>query len=220
VFILGGGKISYYLAKELLDSFITVKIVENNMQRAEELSKSLPRATILFFDANDQENLEEEKLQNSDACVALTGMDEENVIISLYAKSKGVQKIVTKVDKTSMGNMVSKLGLDTVVSPRDIIANDIVRFVRAHQSRDTDNINALYKLYDIAEALEFSVDENFTSANIPLKDLPIKDNVLIGGIVRNGEFILPEGKTVIKNNDKVIILTIDKQITELNQIIK
>lgn len=220
VFILGGGKISYYLAKELLDSFISVKIVENNMQRAEELSKSLPRATILFFDANDQENLEEEKLQNSDACVALTGMDEENVIISLYAKSKGVQKIVTKVDKTSMGNMVSKLGLDTVVSPRDIIANDIVRFVRAHQSRDTDNINALYKLYDIAEALEFSVDENFTSANIPLKDLPIKDNVLIGGIVRKGEFILPEGKTVIKNNDKVIILTIDKQITELNQIIK
>ena len=167
-----------------------------------------------------KEDLDEEKLQDSDACVALTGMDEENVIISLYAKSKGVPKIVTKVDKTSMGNMVSKLGLDTIVSPRDIIANDIVRFVRAHQSRDTDNINTLYKLYDIAEAIELNVDEKFTSTNIPLKDLPIKDNVLIGGIVRNGEFILPEGKTVIKNDDKVIILTIDKQITKLNQIIK
>ncbi len=219
VFILGGGKISYYLAKELLESKISVKIVENNAQRAEELSRSLPKATILLFDATSQDFLDEEKLQDSDACVALTGMDEENVIISLYAKNKGVQKTVTKIDNQKIEVMVSKLGLDTIVSPRDITANDIVRFVRTHEGKD-NNINTLYKLHDVAEAIEFSVGEEFTDTNIPLKDLSIKDNVLIGGIVRKGEFILPEGKTTIKTDDKVIILTIDKQITGLNEIIK
>lgn len=220
VFILGGGKVGYYLAKELLDSNIDVKIVENNKQRAVELSKHLSKATILHFDATNQEFLDEEKLQDSDACVALTGMDEENVLISLYAKSKGVGKIVTKIDKASIFNMVSKLNLDTIVSPKDIIANHIVRFVRAHQTTTGNDIKTLYKLHDDAEALEFNVDNSFTNTNIPLKDLHIKDNVLIGGIVRKKEFILPDGKTTIQNDDKVIILTIDRQITQLNQIIK
>lgn len=220
VFILGGGKISYYLAQELLDSNIDVKIVENNGERANELSVLLPKATVLLFDATNQEFLEEEKLKDSDACVSLTGIDEENIITSLYAKEKGVPKVVTKVDKPSIINMVSQLNLDTIVSPKDIIANHIIRFVRSHQTTSGNSIKTLYKIHDMAEALEFIVDESFTNTDIPLKDLPIRDNVLIGGIVRDGKFILPDGRTTLKPNDKAIVLTIDKQITELNQIIK
>ncbi len=220
VFIVGGGKIAYYLAKELIDSNIGVKIVESNEQRANELAQSLSKATILCFDATNQEYLDEEKMQNSDAFVSLTGMDEENIITSLYAKNKGVQKVITKVEKQSMLSMASDLHLDTVISPRNIIANQIIRFVRANQNNTSNSIKTLYKLHDMAEALEFDVDSSFTKTDIALKDLSITDSVLIGGIVRKGEFILPEGKTTIKLNDKVIVLTIDKQITGLNQIIK
>ena len=220
VFIVGGGKIAYYLAKELLDSRIDVKIVENNEQRANELARALSKATILCFDATNQEYLDEEKLQDSDAFVSLTGMDEENVITSLYAKNKGVQKVISKVEKQSMLSMASDLHLDTVISPRNIIANQIIRFVRANQTDTANNIKTLYKLHDFAEALEFNVDSTFTKTDIPLKDLSLNHDVLIGGIVRNGEFILPEGKTTIKLNDKIILLTIDKQITELNQILR
>ena len=116
--------------------------------------------------------------------------------------------------------MLNKLNLDTIISPRNIIANQIIRFVRANQTSDGNNIKTLYKLHDVAEALEFSVDSSFTKTDIPLKDLNINRDVLIGGIVRNGEFILPEGKTVIKLNDKVIVLTIDKKVTGLHQILK
>ena len=213
VFIVGGGKIAYYLAKELLDSKIDVKIVENNTQRADELAQTLPRATILCFDATNQEYLDEEKMQNSDAFVSLTGMDEENVITSLYAKNKGVPKVITKIDKPTMINMLNELNLGTVISPRNIIANQIITFVRANQTDANNNIKTLYKLHDMAEALEFYVDSTFNKVDIPLKDLNINNNVLIGGIVRDGEYILPEGKTTIKTNDKVIVLTIDKQIT-------
>jgi trk system potassium uptake protein TrkA len=220
VFIIGGGKIAYYLAKELIASGVSVKIVEKNEQRANELSAELPEATVLLFDATDQEALEEEKLSDSDACVTLTGMDEENVIISLYAKGQGVDKVVTKVDRPSILNMVKQLGLESVVSPRNVIANHIVRFVRAHQADTGNGINTLYKLHDKAEALEFTVSENFTAIGIPLKNLGIKEGFLIGGIVREDEFILPDGNTSLQKDDKVIVVTSEKQMTELTQILK
>ena len=173
----------------------------------------------MHFYHTNQDFLEEEKLQDNDACVALTDMDEENVILSLYAKNKGVNKVVGKVDNPSIIKMISDLALDTIVSPKNIISNHIVRFVRARQTKN-DNINTFYKLSDDAEALEFTVDESFNYTDISLKDLKIKQNVLIGGVVRNGEFILPDGKTTLILGDKVIVLTIDKQISLLEQIIK
>ena len=220
VFIVGGGIIAYYLAKELLDSNIDVKIVENNESRANELARALTKATILNFDATNQELLDEEKMQKSDAFVSLTGTDEENVIVSLYAKNKGVQKVITKVDKPSMIKMTNKLNLDTVIAPKNIIANQIIRFVRAHQTATGNSIKTLYKINGVAEALEFKVSESFTKTNIALKDLNLIDSVLICGIVRNDEFILPEGRTTLKLDDKVIVFTVDKQITEFNQILR
>ena len=220
VFIIGGGKIAYYLSKELLSSGVSVKIVENDKERAEELSELLPSATILLGDGTDHELLEEESIKHSDACITLTGMDEENVIISLYAKQCGVEKSVTKVDRSSVLNMVKMLGLDTVVSPRMVIANDIIRFVRANQNVGGGGINTLYKIHEQAEAIEFTVSENFSAKDMPLKNIAIKENVLIGGIVRGDEFILPSGDSKIKVGDRVIIVTEQKQIAELSEILK
>ncbi len=222
VFIIGGGKISYYLAKELLDSGVSVKIIEKNEQRAEELSALLPSVTVILGDGTEQNLLKEESFDKVDACVTLTGMDEENVIISLFAKQSEVDKIITKVDRSSVLNMVKQLGLDTVVSPRNVIANHIVRFVRAYQNVNVgdDGIDTLYRIGEQAEAIEFTTGENFVGRDKPLKDLSIKDNVLIGGIVRNGEFILPSGDSKIKVGDRVIVVTAEQHITELSKILK
>lgn len=220
VFIIGGGKITYYLAQELLNAGVSVKIVEKDKTRAEELSELLPKATILIGDGTYQELLDEENLKGNDACITLTGMDEENVMISLYAKQSKVDKIITKIDRPSILKLVNTLGLGTVVSPRNVIANHIVRFVRFFASGTDDGADTLYKIGDKAEALEFTVPEGFKGINIPLKKLSIKKSVLIGGIIRNKEFILPSGDSLLMVGDRVIIVSESKQFTNLSQILK
>ena len=220
VFIIGGGRIAYYLAKELCDNGVDVKIIERKEDRCVQLSEDLPRATILHGDGTDQELLDEEGLGQSDACVTLTGMDEENVIISLYAMSKKLDKVVTKVDRPTVGHMVKNLGLETVLSPRTIIANNIIRFVRATQSGSDGGIINLYKLNDKVEALEFNIPDDFEYLNIPLKDLKIKQNFLVCGVVREEEYIIPTGDTVLMAGDTVLIITTNKRVNDLSQIIK
>ena len=220
VFIIGGGKIAYYLAKELLANGVAVKILESDKARCEELAVELTDATVLLGDGTDQNILDEEGLKDSDGCVTLTGIDEENVIISLYAQQKSVDKIVTKVDRTSISDMVKKLGLDTVVSPRNVIANRIIMFIRAAQAEFSEKIDALYILHDKVEALQFTVGDDFDMEDVPLFKLKIKKDVLIGGIVRDGEYIFPSGDAVIKNRDKVIVVTTLKQINCLADIFK
>ena len=220
VFIIGGGKITYYLAKELLSSGVSVKIVEKDEERAQELSEQLPKATILIGDGTYQEILDEENLKNTDACITLTGMDEENVMISLYAMQSKVDKVITKIDRPSVLDLVNMLGLGTVVSPRNVIANHIVRFVRSYSSAKDESADTLYKIGNKAEALEFTVPDGFEGVNIPLKQLTLKKNVLIGGIVRNNEFILPSGDSTLNVGDRVIVVTEAKQFTKLSQILK
>ena len=219
-FIIGGGKISYYLAQELLHSHVSVKILERDEERAQELSELLPNATILVGSGTDQDVLEEENLKGNDACITLTGMDEENVMISLYAKQKKVDKIVTKIDRPSIMNMVNMFGLGTVVSPRHVIANHIVRFVRSFSAAKNEGADTLYKIGNKAEALEFTVLESFKGTDIPLKELTLKKNVLIGGIVRDDEFILPSGDSTLKVGDRVIVVSEEKQFTKLSQILR
>lgn len=220
VFIIGGGKIAYYLAQDLLSTGVNVKIVESDKTRAEELSLLLPKATVIQGDGTEQELLDEESLKSCDACVTLTGIDEENVIVSLFAKEKGVSKIITKVDRLSVFDMVKTLGLDTVVSPRIAIANHIIRFVRAHQADSGSGINTLYRFRDKVEALEFDVLDSFAGKDIPLKELQIKRNILVGGIVRDNKFILPNGESRLMTNDKVVVVAAASQITELEQILR
>ena len=220
VFIIGGGKIALYLAQDLLKSGVSVKIVEKDEARAAELSELLPKATILIGDGAYQEVLDEENLKDNDACVTLTGMDEENVMISLYAKQSNVDKIVTKIDRPSVLKLVNVLGLGTVVTPRNIIANHIVRFVRSYLTAKDEGADTLYKIGNKAEALEFTVKEGFKGINIPLKLLTLKKSVLIGGIVRGNEFILPSGDSILNVGDRVIIVSEEKQFTNLSQILR
>ena len=220
VMIIGGGKIAYYLAQRLIDANVSVKIIENDKVRTSELAEDLPKATVILGDGTEQELLAEEGLKGSDAFVALTGMDEENVIVSLFAKQEGVSKVISKVDKPSIFDMVKMFGLDTVVSPRTVIANHIIRFVRAHQADSGSGINTLYKLHDKVEALEFNVEKDFGGIGVPLKDLGLKRNILIGGIVRGREYILPDGNSKLLVGDKVIVVTAVSQITQLGQILR
>lgn len=220
VFIIGGGKIAYYLAKELLSNGVAVKILESDKARCEELSAELVGATVLFGDGTNQSILDEEGLKDSDGCVTLTGMDEENVIISLYAQQKSVDKIVTKVDRASISQMVKKLGLDTVLSPQAVIANRIIMFIRAAQTEFSEKIDSLYILNDKVEALEFTVGSDFDMQDVPLSELKIKKDVLVGGIVRDGEYIFPSGDTRIHTGDKIIVVTTLKQIGGLSDIFK
>ncbi len=220
VFIIGGGKIAYYLAKELLADGVAVKILEADKSRCEELSSDLTGATVLCGDGTDQSILDEEGLKDSDGCVTLTGMDEENVIISLYAQQKRVDKIVTKVDRSSVTQMVKKLGLDTVVSPRMAISNRIIMFVRAAQTEFSAKIDSLYILNDKVEALEFTIGDEFGAEEIKLSRLKIRKDVLVGGIVRDGEYIFPSGDACLKKGDKVIVVTTLKQIGGLSDIFK
>jgi len=220
VFIVGGGRIGYYLARELLKSNVSVKIVEIDEERATELSALLPGATVLIGDGTDQSILEEENLKGNDACITLTGKDEENVMISLYAKQSNVDKIITKIDRMSILKMVNMLGLDTVVTPRYVIANHIVRFVRAYMAKEGEGVKTFYKIGDKAEAQEFAVLEGFEGVDVPLKNLSLKKNILLGGIVRNGQFILPHGDSQLCVGDRVIVISEAKHVTQLSQILK
>ena len=221
VFIVGGGNICLYLAKELINAGVSVKIMEKSKDKASQLADLLPEATVLNGDGSDNVAMQEEGAFNCDAMVTLTGVDEENVIISLYAKQQKINKVITKIDRYSVLDMAKNLGLDSVVSPRVSIANHILRFVRANSvGGEKDGIDALYKLNDKAEALEFSVDENSLIKDIPIKKLKVKKDTLIGGIVRNEEFILPTGDTEMKVGDKVIVLSLLGKIKKLSEIIE
>ena len=220
VFIIGGGKIAYYLAKELIARKVSVKIIEKDAERCEWLSEELPEATILHGDGTDHEVLDEEGIDKCNAVVTLTGMDEENVIVSLYATRKKVAKVVTKVDRPTIGQMVSHLGLDSVLSPRTVIASSIVRFVREIANEGKARINQLYKIHEKVEALEFPVTSSFGYKGVPLKELNIKKNFLVNGIVRDGEFIIPTGDSVFMEGDKVLVVTTEKNVSELEDIIR
>ena len=220
VLIVGGGRITYYLAKELLDKGVNVKIIEINEERCRELDEELTRATVICADGTDTSVLDEEGIRDADAFVALTGLDEENAVISLYAASLGKIKVITEIVSQPLRKMVNKLGLDTIISPHEVISDLLVRFVRAHQVEDGTGINALYRIHDKAEAIEFSVDADFKGLNIPLRELKLKNNVLLCGLVRGDEFILPSGETFLQEHDKVLVVTGVKQVTELNQIIR
>ncbi len=220
VFIIGGGKIGYYLAKELCATGIDVKIVEKDKEKCLSLSQGLPKVAVLCADGTDQTVLEEENLKGSDAVVTLTGMDESNVIISLYAMQQNVGKVITKIDRENVSQMVNLLGLGTVVSPKEVIANHILRFVRARLATSPQGIKALYRLNEKVEVVEFTVTEDFEGKNIPLKELKIEKSMLIGGIVRGNNFILPMGDSELQIGDRVIVVVNAQKINELSDILR
>ncbi len=207
--IVGGGKASYYLAKILLQAKINVRIIERNKERCEELSIALPKATIINGDGGDESLLHEEGIEYVESFVPLTGIDEENILLTLYANQVSNAKVVTKVNRVNFDNVLSQLNLGSVVYPRHITAESIIAYVRAKSaSGDGTDILTLYHLFDQkVEAIEFNISEQSQATGVPFSALQFKDNVLIAFINRNGTIIIPSGSDTIEVGDTVMVVT-------------
>lgn len=219
VMILGGSRTAFYLSKLLLKSGNTVKLIDKDHKRCVELSEILDGAVVIEGDGAEQELLFEEGIHNMDAFVALTGMDEENILISFFAASQNVPKVISKVNRTELASMAQKLGLECIVSPRKIIADIMLSYVRALENSLGSNVETLYKLMDgKVEALEFNVQSDFKYVNIPLKDMRLKPNILIAGILRKRKALIPTGEDSICSGDKVIVISAGRPLNDLADI--
>lgn len=218
--IIGGGKISYYLARILLASGIDVKIIEQDAQCCDSLSQMLPDATIIHGNGADKALLMEEGLDRMDSFAALTGMDEENIFLSLYAKTQSDIKTITKINRISFDEVISKLDLDTVVYPKDITAEYIIRYARALGNTIGSNVEAMHRIAGgKVEASEFIIRENSPVVNIPLMDLNLKNDVLIACMQRNGQIIIPRGSDCMQVGDTVVVITTRSGLTDIRDIL-
>ncbi len=221
VMLLGGSRVAYYLAKRLLASGVEVKIIDKDRETCEQLCELLPAATVICGDGAQQELLLEEGLDSMDAFVALTGMDEQNILLSFFAHAHNVPKVIPKVSRPALGALAEQLGLEGVVSPRDIIADVLVQHARALENSMGSNVETLYRLMDDgAEALEFNVKDDPRLVRIPLKDLQLKSRVLVAGILRGRETIIPTGADMILPGDKVVVITAGRRLNDLADILK
>ena len=219
--IVGGGTISYYLTKALLDMNISVKIIEQNEARCETLSDLLPEATIINGDGTDRSLLMEEGLAHAEAFVSLTNMDEENVFLALFAKTISKAKLVAKVNRLSFDDVIDNLDIGSVIYPKYITADYILQYVRAMQNSIGSNIETLYHILDNqAEALEFAIRENSPVVGIPLSELNLKKNLLVGYLNRNGKVKIPRGQDTIQVGDTVIIVTTHKGLRDITDILE
>ena len=208
VMILGGGRVAYYLTRQLQDVGMQVKIIEMDEARCTEFCVAFPQAMVIHGDGTDQELLDEEGLAEMDAFVALTGIDEENIVISMYARSKGVEKVITKIDRLTFLDIFHSMGIDSVISPKYITADQIVRYVRVMQNSLGSNVETLSRIVNNRiEALEFRVRDNISFLNTPIRQLKLKPNLLIACIIRKGRFIVPRGSDWIESGDAVIVVT-------------
>ena len=206
--IIGGGKAAYYLAKQLIAMGISVKIIENDRARCEELSILLPKAIIINGDGTDQELLREEGISYAQSFVALTGIDEENILLTLHARQVSDAKVITKINRITFKDVISRLDLGSVVYPRYITSEAIIAYVRAKKNSMNSNIETLYHMFDHrVEAIEFRVGEKSAVTDIPLMNLNLKKNLLISFINRNGTILIPSGQDCIKVGDTVMIVT-------------
>ncbi len=221
VMICGGGRVAYYLASQLCNLGMNVKIIERNRERCEELCELLPKATIINGDATEHDLLIEEGIEKTDAFIALTGMDEENIIMSLFASKQSVSKVIVKINEDRRAMMIDELGLDSIVSAKTATADAILGYVRARRnSQCSANVETMYQLLDgRVEALEFIIKSENAYTGVPLKDLNLKVNNIIACIARGRKIIIPNGDDSIQVGDSVVIITMTKQIRDLDDIL-
>lgn len=222
VIIVGGGKIAYYLSKQLSTQGIKVKIIEKDKNRCQVLAEKLPYITIIHGDGSDDELLNEEGIENTDAVLALTGLDEENIVLSLSAKSLYHKKTIAKVTRMNYAGLSDVLKVDSIVAPKKIVASQIIRYVRAKMNKDNDSsVKTLYKIVDgEVEAIEFKVTEQFKYLHKTLNEMKIKEHVLVAAIIRENEVIVPKGNTTMELNDYVIIVSRGEIMKSLNDILR
>ena len=219
---VGGGKLTHYLCNLLEDTKIKIKIIERDEERCRRLSEQLPKAMIIHGDGTDEQLLLEEGIRQTEAFASLTGFDEENIMLSLYAASQSKAKLITKVNKIAFENVVNSLNLGSLIQPKMLTAEIILQYVRAMQnSMGSSNIETLYKIAaDKAEALEFRVKEGSPILGVSLEQLKLKDNLLIACINRGGTIITPRGKDTIQAGDTVVVVTTCTGLNDLTDILK
>lgn len=217
--IIGGSNIAYYLAKAV-ESTMAVKIIDVDLERCKELSMLLEKTTIINGDASNQQLLLEEGIESTDAVVTLTGIDEENIMISLYASSVSDARVITKINRITFENVISTLKVGSVVNPKVITADHITQYVRGMQNSLGSNIETLYTLAGgKAEALEFRVTKDFKKLNIQLMDLQLKSNLLLACIYRQGKVLVPGGHDYLQESDTVIVVTTQTGLNDLNDVL-
>lgn len=221
IMMIGGGRLSFYLAKILLGDGVNVKIVEKDAASCDLLCQKLPGATIIHGDGSDKELLLEEGLDSVDSFAALTGMDEENVFLSLYAKSKAKMKTVTKINRISFDEVINGLDLDTVIYPKNVTAEYIIRYARAMANTVGSNVETMYRLAgNKVEALSFIIRENAPVLNIPLAELNLRDGILLAAIQRDRKIIIPRGNDSMQEGDTVVIVTTIAGLHDIGNILK
>lgn len=219
--IIGASKAAYYLAKELLNMGISVKIIEKEKENCESLSVKLPKAIIINGDGTDQDILKEEGIETVQSFIPLTGIDEENIMLTLYAKQVSKAKVVTKINRVNYKQVINNLDLGSLVYPKYITSEAIIAYVRAKKNSMGSNIETLYHMFDSrVEAIEFIVEENSKVSGVPIKDLKLKKDVLISFINHNGHIIIPTGNDEIEDGDTVMIVTKNTGFTGIDDIVR
>lgn len=218
--MVGGGTVSYYLASQLSSMNIDVKIIESDRKRCEELSELLPHATIINGDGTDRKLLLEEGLSYAESFVTLTNLDEENIFLALFAKTASQAKLIAKVNRLSYNDIIDTLDIGSVIYPKYITADYILQYVRAMRNSIGSNVETLYHILDNqAEALEFAIHDS-PVVGIPLAELPLKKNLLLCCINRNGRIWIPRGNDTIEVGDTVILVTTEKGLNDIRDILK
>ena len=219
VFIIGGGRIAFYLLVQLERLGMSCKVVEKGEERCRELAEEFPHSLVIHGDGTDPELLTEERMASSDAFVALTDRDEDNLIISLYAHQAGVPKVVAKSSRQNYTAIARSAGVESVVSPKLATVGLILRFIRGLQNSKGTVMNALYRIAGgRAEAMEFIVSSATRNLGVALKELRLRKGILIAVIVRGNHVIIPEGSTCLEQGDDVIVIARDSGILDLNDI--
>ena len=221
IMLIGGGRIGRHLARRLLKSHADVKIIEKNPERARALAEEFPKAEVVLADGSKQDILQDEGITSADALVTLTDIDEENLVISMYANVMNVPKVVTKMNRLEYVNVLGDIGIGSVVSPKALCCHEIVRYVRAMQHQKGGIITLHRVANDKVEALEFRVDKDVRWRDTPLKDIPVKKGILLFSISHNGETTIPNGMSSFSEGDTVSIVTTNSSlVTSMNDIFK
>ena len=219
--IVGGGAIAFYLSQELLENHVRVRIVERDPARCDVLAQALPEAQILCEDGSNREFLLSEGLTSTEAFVALTNIDEENVLLTLFAKKHSNGKLVTKINRLEFDDILAGLDLGSIVYPKYMTCDYIVQYVRALQNEAGSNIKTLYRILDDrVEALEFTVHEKSRATGVPLSQLHLKKNLLLCCITRGNEIKIPRGGDEIQVGDNVIVVTLEHGLHDLRDIVE
>lgn len=217
---IGGSRIAQYLSAELKKAGTALRIVEKDSAACERLAAKLPDVMIIHGDGADHEFLQQENIFAADALVSLTGRDEENLLIAFSAQRSGVGKVMAKMSRPNYMELVKETGIDSIISPKDIIANQITRYVRALANSRGSSVESLYKMFDgEVEALEFIVSAEPALVNTPLKDLPLKSGILIAAIARDEEILIPGGLTCIQPGDRVVVVSSRQELRDLKDIL-